>query len=182
MVDPDIRWYAVYTHLQSEAQADCELRRLGYMTFFPFHRVRLRRKRPGRHAYRVEWVDRPYFPRYTFVAVRQIMGTWESIGPAMRAKGVFGVVQSNGEPLEIPIRVMDELMARADEAGLIGEQDLLARNRLKAGQRVSIEGNTPLSGLLAQVSLDTGKEIRLWVEMLGAKRLVRANPEHVTAI
>lgn len=174
----DPAWYAVHTHPQSEAVADCELRRLGYMTWYPFHRVRLRRKRPGSHAYRVEWVERAYFPRYTFVAVRPANG----IGSAMRANGVSSIVQFNGEPLEIPLPVMEELMARADQDGMIGESDLTARQRLASGQELCLDGNTPLSGLLAQVELDTGKEVRLWVEMFGAKRLLRTSPDKVVAI
>lgn len=170
-------WYAVHTKPQAEAEADLNLRRLGYATFYPFHRVRTRRRRAGTNAYRVEWIERPYFPRYTFVAVRAS----EGLGPAMRADGVSSIVQFDGQPLEIPHPVMDELMARADEAGLIGEEDLTARGKLRPGQKAHLENN-PLSGLVAQVSVDNGKEVRLWVEMFGGKVLARAKPEQVAAI
>lgn len=178
----DIRWYAVHTRPQAEAEADLNIRRLGYITWYPFHRVRCRRKRPGSLAYRVEWIERPYFPRYTFVAVRPRERYYEPIGPIARADGVSSVVSFQGGPLEIPHAVMDELMDRSDGSGLIGEDDLTTRARLAPGQKVLLNVTAALNGLLAQVSLDNGKEIRLWVEMFGTKRLVRVSPDKVAAI
>lgn len=168
------RWFAVHTRPNAEPQADAELRRLGYWTFYPFIRQRQRHKRPNCNSYSIRWVERPYFSRYLFLALR---APSESLYPANEAHSVSTVVYCAGEPLEIPHKVMDELMARADEAGQVGSVDLTARPKLRPGQTIS-----PLDGLIAQVKLDTGKEIRAWVELFGSRREAKVTPRTVAKI
>ncbi|HVV72103.1 MAG TPA: transcription termination/antitermination NusG family protein [Verrucomicrobiae bacterium] len=162
-------WYAVYTKPQSEAKADQELRRLGYYTFAPFQRVRRRRKRPNSNVYLVDWVDRPYFANYIFVSIRN---DEESLFGVSSANGVSSVVYFGGEPLRIPHRVMDEIMAKADENGIIASLDATECRRLAAGSKVHFHRDTVFSGFIAEVAIDAGKEIRVWLDLLGSRREV----------
>lgn len=176
---PFPRWYAVYTRPNHERKVDAELRRIGYPTFYPFHRVRRRRKRPNVNIYFVEWIDQPYFTRYLFVALpNQHCGLYS----AANAEGVCEIVSYGGSPLEIPHPVIDELMERADQQGLIAEIDMTERKRLSPGERVTFGDNTALAGLVGEVSIDAGKEIRVWLKMFGVDREVSVSPRAIAGI
>jgi transcription antitermination factor NusG len=173
-----MRWYAVMTAPRAEELANRNLKRLGFWTFYPHQRVRRRRKRANLNQYLVEWVSMPYYSRYLFVALRDGQGLYG----VNECDGVSTVVYSGDRPLEVPHPVMDELMALGDSAGLVGAVDRVSRAMLKAGQRVRFVGNGPLSGLLAEIALDNGKEIRLWVELLGGRRQISVDPSMVAEI
>ena len=57
----------------------------------------------------VQWIERPRFPRYIFVALRYVN---EAIGPINSVKGVSKLVTRplSGIPLQIPTAVMDALL------------------------------------------------------------------------
>jgi len=177
MKQPYPHWYAVQTLPRAEATADQNLRRIGYHTFFPFQRVRRRRKRPNSTAYLVEWIEQPYFPRYIFVAFRGLAN--ESIGSVTDTVGVSAVVSCDDGPLEIPHAVMDELMARADENGMIGTYDAVARRKYSSGQKVFFHNNAPLAGFVVEVAIDAGREVRVWLDMLGSRRQVSVSPQMI---
>lgn len=167
----DIQWYAVMTGPRMEFTADANLRRDGYYTWLPHERVRKRRKAPGKPVYRVEWVNEPYFPRYLFVALRPSEGLYG----VNEADGVMTVVYFGDEPLPVPHRVMDELMARADNNGKMGEKIF------RRGQQVKFADETPLAGFLATVDLDMGKETRVFVDMLGKQVRMNVSPKSIIA-
>lgn len=105
---PEPRWFAVMTAPQQEGIAATWLNRAGYYACYPFDRFQRRRKRPhGRTI--VEWIERPHFPRYVFVALRYVN---EAIGPINAVKGVSRLVcrRLSGEPLQIPTRIIDALL------------------------------------------------------------------------
>ncbi len=102
------RWFAVMTAPQQESIAASWLMRAGYHCAYPFDRHQIRRKLAhGRH--RVEWVERPHFPRYIFVALTKPN---QPIGPINAVKGVSRLVTRplSGIPLQIPTAVMDALL------------------------------------------------------------------------
>lgn len=102
------KWFAVMCGPCQESTAATWLSRAGYYVAYPFDRFQRRRKLAhGRN--RVEWIERPRFPRYIFVALRY--GN-EAIGPINAVKGVSRLVcrRLSGEPLQIPSRVMDALL------------------------------------------------------------------------
>ena len=103
--EPGPRWYAVLTRPRMEMDADRNLRRMRYHTFTPHLR---RRVKVGRFVQRE--VIEPLFARYLFLGVRQGMGLYY----ANEAVGVSAVVYLGGDPLEIPGKVMTEIMARCD--------------------------------------------------------------------
>lgn len=177
--EPGIRWYAVHTGPREEFVADDNLRRQGYMTWLPHERIRRRRKIPHIDRFRIDWVNEPHFPRYLFVALRK---PTESISQINETDGVSTVVYCGAEPLPIPHKVMDELMGRANEDGLMGTVDTTARKRFEPGQVVKFVDESPFRDFIAAVDIDKGPNVRVWIEMLGKKRSVPVAPNTVEAV
>lgn len=174
------RWYAVMTNPRMEEVAARNLKRLGYWTFYPFKRVRKLRKRANVNAHIVEWVNRPYFSRYIFVALRH---QGEGLYAANEADGVSTVVYLGDKPLCIPNPIMDELMDRANDDGVVGAPvDEVARKPFQEGQLVGFKDNSPLCGLLGQIAVDDGKSVMVWLQLLGASRKVSVEPSAVAEI
>ncbi len=179
--DTDAPWYAVMTRAGMEGKADADLRRQGFTTFYPFERVRLRRKIPRQDKYLVTTVERPLFSRYLFVMLRH--------GQAMRAindtASVSTVVYMAGAPLRIPPRVMDAIMAKADERGLVQERDESAaapRRTLAKGTRVRFADNTPFAGLVAMVAADLGKSVKVVGAMFMGGCEINVDPVHIVPL
>jgi transcription antitermination factor NusG len=102
-------WFAVQCVPCQEGVAALWLRRAGYWATFPLDRYQVRVRRPhGRTL--VQWIDRPHYPGYIFVAIRYIS---ETIGPINSIKGVIDLVRRpiSREPLTIPCSVMDAILA-----------------------------------------------------------------------
>jgi transcription antitermination factor NusG len=173
-----MKWYAVMTAPRSEELANRNLRRAGYWTFYPHQRVKRKRKRANQNIYLVEWVNMPYYSRYIFAALKEGQGLYG----VNECDGVSTVVYSGDRPLEVPHRVMDEIIAMGDSNGQVGAVDRVSRKPFKPGQRVRFADNNPMSGLIAEISLDNGKEIGLWVDMLGGRRQVFVDPGVVAEI
>lgn len=184
MNESNASWYAVMTGPKMEAKADLELRRKAFRTFYPFSRIRVRRKRPGTTMRVALWIEKPYFNRYIFVCVPPGRSVYE----VNNTDGVATVVYLGEKPLAIPDDVMDEIMDHADGQGMMEEiNDVdpprpLARPRLAPGTKVSLKENSPFEGLIAQVSVDTGRAVRLWLNVLGAEREVAVSPSMVAEI
>ena len=174
--NPTIRWYAALTGPREEFYANGNLRRLGYFTWLPYHKIRKRRKRPNRDQYDPYWVMTAYFPRYLFIAMRGKPG--ESFHDINECDGVSCVVSCQGVPLEIPSPVMDELMEAADTNGLLGEKDLTLRHRFQPGQEVEFVDESPFAGFLATIKIDRGPKVRIWCDQLQAEMTVP--PELIT--
>jgi transcription antitermination factor NusG len=172
-------WFAAYTWPRMEAVANESLRWQGYRTFYPFRREQVKRKLPNRTSFRLIWVERPYFERYLFFAMEGRDG--ESFAQINATAGITTTVNLGDAPLRIPDRVMDELLGRAGEDGLMGVISASDRRRFAPGQRVRFIGDTPFAGLVAAIAVDSGDEVRLWLEMLGETREVTAPPSAIEA-
>jgi transcription antitermination factor NusG len=173
-----MKWYAVMTAPRGEELANRNLKRLGFWTFYPHQRVRRRRKRANLDQYLVEWVNMPYYPRYMFLGLRD----GEGLYGVNECDGVSTVVYSGDRPLEVPHAVMDEIIAVGDSNGLVGAVDRVSRAPYSPGQVVRFQDSHPMAGLIAEISLDMGKEIRLWVSMLGGRRQIAVDPSVVAEI
>jgi transcription antitermination factor NusG len=173
-----MKWFAVMTNPSCEEIANRNLRRAGFYTFYPFQKVRRRRKRANVDKYLVEWINKPYYPGYLFVAIRGDQGAYT----VNETHGVSTVVYCGPDPLEIPTAVMDRIMSASGEDGLVGAVDTVSRRVFKQGQLVRFQDNSPMSGLLAQIALDNGKEIKVWLEVLGANRVITVDPSAVAEI
>jgi len=168
-------WHAVMTKAGCEQRADAELRRLGFMTFFPFERVRQKRKIPNRNAHQIVEVERPLYPRYLFALVRH----GQSIRPINDAASVSCVVSTKGAPLCIPSATITALMERCGSDGLYRHRDAVARERLTVGVPVRFLEDGPFYGLMAQVAQDLGKSVRVVMQMFGAEMEVTTAPENL---
>ena len=168
-------WYAVHTKAQMEETAFVELKRLGLQVFYPFTRVRRRRRKPGTTRMIVEWVERPFFSRYVFVGLEHD----GQISVVNAEDTVSTIVTLGGVPMRIPGVIIDRLMTLTDERGLVGAIDLTARPRIPEGAIVRLKADHPLSNVAGEVVRDAGKEVVLLLEMLGAVREVHVDPRHV---
>lgn len=156
-----------------EFEANQNLKRIGYFTWLPFHKVKKYRKRANRNLFDPVWTLQAYFPRYLFLAMRGM--PHENFHDANEADGVSCVVSRLGEPLQIPNEVMDELMQTADTQGLLGEVDMTKRQRYVEGQTVEFVEESPFAGFIATIRVDKGRKVLLWCEQLQAE--ITAPPE-----
>jgi transcriptional antiterminator RfaH len=99
------QWYVVHTLPRKENVALQNLRSQSFDVFFPRY-ICLRK-----HARRAETVLSPLFPRYLFVALDVAHERWSSINST---RGVAYLVQQNGCPVSVPLRVITELKRRSD--------------------------------------------------------------------
>lgn len=174
-------WYAVHTRPGWEPAVDRGLKRAGFGAFYPYQLVTRWRKASAGKSQRREEIERPYMPRYLFVACERY-----DVGTINRILGVSTVVHVKGEPLAIPDNVMLPLMAAAANDGLMGLDDRTRKARAftgKVGDRVTLRDNSPLGGLVAAIAsirnLDTKGEISLWLELFGSRRAVPVSVEYV---
>jgi transcriptional antiterminator RfaH len=152
-------WFVVYTNINCEQRAKKGLDALGYTTFLPVV------KKWIRHARRRVAVERPLFARYLFVALDPARDGWFAI---RTTHGVERVLARDGVPESVPAAAIATLMA-AERAGRF---DLtLAAPRLKAGDKVAVEGG-PFGDFVAEVATaDDGKRVEVLHRLFG--RLTR---------
>lgn len=129
-------WYVVHTGPQLESRASRNLARAGYYTFYPFERVRKKRRRGSQFV--VEWIERPYLARYLFVCLRYAD---ESFAEIEETDGVSLVVRTSigRAPIVVPPAVIDELtgnsLVRLGESGrnqILGLMRQLVEDRDRA--------------------------------------------------
>jgi transcriptional antiterminator RfaH len=153
-------WYAVNTQPYQEARADENLRRQGFQAWLPrFRRVR-------KHARRIDHVLAPLFPGYLFVRLDAETERWRSIN------GTYGVIRllCNGDvPLAVPDGLVEEIMQRRDESGLV----VLPPRLLAVGETVKVAfgGFAELEGLVQE--MPRRDRVILLLNLLGRK--VRAS-------
>lgn len=120
-------WYCAYTHAGMEKWARSNLWERGFDAYLPLY------ARKRRHARRTDWVERPLFPRYMFVAADLEAGEKPKL---MTAPGVDHLVAFGRHPARVDARVIEELKARENDRGLI---DLDRTAGLKPGDRVVVD-------------------------------------------
>lgn len=173
-----MRWYAVHTRSQMEEKAFVELKRLGLEVFYPFTRVRRRRRKPGTTRFIIEWIDKPFFSRYLFVGLEHD----GQIGIVNAEDTVSTIVSLGGTAMRIPNKIIDRLMDLTDERGLVGAIDLTARPRFMSGVEVRLKQDHPLAGIVGEVVRDAGREVVVLLQMLGATREILVDPRHIKEV
>lgn len=148
------RWHAVMTRPGAEFVALENLHRLGFWTFFPFDRIRRRRKRPGTTTYLVEWIKRPYLSRYVFLALRYVGETLDKVNRD-DCNGVATVVRSQvtGKPALIPIAAIDSIMDRAMV-------------------KFSEEDQNWVAALMREIAIDSDKVVTLSCGSRGRRQII----------
>ena len=104
------RWYVVQTQINGETKAAQNLLRQGYEIYLPRYMKR------RRHARKVDFVAKPLFPRYMFVAIDMATQRWRSI---QSTSGVSRLVTHGDEPAAVPEGVVRALKVREDAKGFI---------------------------------------------------------------
>lgn len=170
VVEGGPHWFAYVAENGRNELADRSLRQLGYMTFCPFERERVRTRIPCTQRYRVHWRERPYFGRYQFVALRY---EHESLYEIDDADGVQTVWRPGKRPMWIQSEVMDAIMTLSDHRG---EMPVTSRTqKFKPGSRFTIAVGHAFAGFVAEMSdlskIDSHGTIRAWVDnILGGRR------------
>lgn len=162
-------WWAVQTHVRAEDKAAFHLRRQGYTVFLPKH---LKRRK---HARRIDWVPAPMFPRYLFVAMGSGHDRWWSIRSTF---GVSNLVCFGNTPAAVPKEIIEEIMARQDEKGLI---KTIEGPGFKPGDRVRII-NGPFSDLEGLFQCPTDEDrVTILFQLMGREVKVRVPLDTVYA-
>lgn len=121
----DKRWYVVVTQPNNEGRAEEHLLRQGFSVYLPRYR------RTRRHARKTETVLRPLFPRYLFVGLDLARDRWRSVQSTF---GVQGLVTVGDRPSAVPDAVIEAILQRQDDDGLI----LMGAPALPKGTKVRI--------------------------------------------
>ena len=162
------RWFAVNTHPRAEGRATENLRRQGFVNFYPFVTKSLR---SGRRSYTGTG---PLFPSYIFVQLDPGRAPWRAIESTF---GVRAIVKAGGSPAAMPGGVVDALMAMSDENGLFS-----FRAQLTPGDAVRFLGG-PFAGLVGTLeSMDGQGRIMVLLNLLGRATRMRAMASDVSPI
>lgn len=163
------KWFAVHTGPRKEGLVNKLLMQQGFETLY-LHFVAT-----TKHARRTTTVEKSLFPRYVFATL--VNGL--SVPQINRTIGVSTVVYQGDKPLDIPAPVIEELRQRGDAKGLVrlpAQEIGDHRRRFRRGEQVRIMGG-PMAGLFAIIELDSGRAVRVWVEMFGGKVEAHFDPE-----
>lgn len=164
-----LSWYVIHTHPREETRALHHLRRQGFEVYLPQY---LKRRR---HARRTTWAPAPLFPRYLFVLMDVSAQRWRAVNSTV---GVAYLVSANDRPTPMPRGVVEEIMARTDDDGMVG----VSWRRLEKGAPVQI-----MRGALADhvgffECADDQARVFILLELLGRQVKVRVPAEDVCAL
>jgi transcriptional antiterminator RfaH len=163
------RWYVVQTQVNGEAKAAENLGRQGYQTYLPRY---LKRRR---HARKVDFIARPLFPRYMFVAVDMATQRWRSI---QSTSGVSRLVTNGEEPAAVPEGVVRTLRAREDAKGFVG---LDAAPAFVAGDKVRVLAGAFMDNAGLFNGVADHDRVSILLEMLGRQVRVVIDADLVAA-
>ena len=122
-------WYVVHTHRLAEDKARDNLERQGFEVYLPV--VREIRKR----AHEFRDTVAPLFPSYLFTRFCIENTPWKCVDSTY---GVRKLVRFGAIPLKIPRSVVEEIMAREDDSGLV---QLVNGKEITKGQPIKIVGS-----------------------------------------
>lgn len=146
-------WYLVQCKPHSEKIALRNFENQRFAAFLPLQKV-TRRK-----GLNFQTQTRPLFPGYMFVAQDPGAGQWQKI---KNTRGVARLVRLGAEPTPVPVKIIEELFARCDSAGVVHQcESLTAGNDAKI-----IDG--PLAGAIAKIiDIDPNKRVHLLLDFMG---------------
>jgi transcriptional antiterminator RfaH len=163
------RWYVVQTQVNGEAKAAQNLQRQGFDIYLPRY---LKRRR---HARRIDFVARPLFPRYMFVAIDIATQRWRSIQSTF---GVSRLVCNGDDPAVVPDGVVFALKAREDDKGFV-KMDL--RPSFAAGDKVRVLAGAFVDNAGLFDGMADHDRVSILLEMLGRKVRVLLDADLVAA-
>lgn len=163
------RWYVVQTQINGEAKAAENLRRQGFETYLPRY---LKRRR---HARKLDFVAKPLFPRYMFVAIDMASQRWRTVQSTF---GVSRLVANGEEPAAVPDGVIPALQAREDVKGFV---KMDARPAFAHGDRVRVLAGVFMDNAGLFNGMADHDRVFILLEMLGRKVRVLLDADLVTA-
>jgi transcriptional antiterminator RfaH len=163
------RWYVVQTQVNGEAKAAQHLQRQGFDIYLPRY---LKRRR---HARKVDFIARPLFPRYMFVAIDMATQRWRSIQSTF---GVSRLVCNGDNPAMVPDGVVGALKAREDNGGYV---KLDQRAKFALGEKVRVLAGAFAENLGLFDGMADRDRIAILLDLLGRKVRVSIEADLVTA-
>jgi transcriptional antiterminator RfaH len=163
------RWYVVQTQINGEAKATQNLFRQGYEVYLPRYMKR------RRHARKVDFVAKPLFPRYLFVAIDTATQRWRSI---RSTSGVSHLVTNGDEPAVVPDGVVRALKVREDAKGFV---KLDAMPSFAPGDRVRVLAGALMDNLGLFNGMEDRDRVSILLEMLGRQVRVVLDADLVAA-
>jgi transcriptional antiterminator RfaH len=167
--DGDTHWFVVQTQVNGEAKAARNLLRQGYEVYLPRY---LKRRR---HARKVDFVPRPLFPRYMFVAIDMAAQRWR---PIQSTFGVSRMVCNGDDPAAVPDGVIPALKAREDDKGFV-KMDV--RSNFSPGDKVRVLAGAFMDNAGLFDSFSDHDRVSILLDMLGRKVRVLLNADLVAA-
>ena len=149
------RWYVVQTQINGEAKATQNLLRQGYEVYLPRYMKR------RRHARKVDFVAKPLFPRYLFVAIDMATQRWRSI---QSTSGVSHLVTHGDQPAVVPEGVVRALKAREDARGFV---KLDATPAFAPGEKVRVLGGAFIDNAGLFNGMADHDRVSILLDMLG---------------
>lgn len=156
------QWFVVYTKPRKEWWAEENINRMGFETFLPVY------ERAGKL--------RPLFPRYLFVRFSLTEDSaWSSIRYA-RGTVRFVSFGRDGTPAPVPDVIIEEIMNRRNEKGLVQLGKFLPRS--KKGDPVRIVDG-PFKGLegIFDEELKDGEKVMILLSLMGRQVEVKLDRE-----
>jgi transcriptional antiterminator RfaH len=154
-------WFILQYKPNSYNYAKKNLTQQGFDTFLPFYKTSLRQ------ASKFTIQKRPLFPGYMFVKFDRERTNWNKIN---NTYGVSRLITFNSVLKSIPIKIIDNLIARCDLSG-----ELLPVKKLKKGDQVKVLKG-PFTNFIATIeTYETDQRIWVLMDLMGRKTKVRAS-------
>jgi transcriptional antiterminator RfaH len=165
----DTRWYVVQSQVNGEAKAAVNLLRQGFEIYLPRYLTR------RRHARKVDFVAKPLFPRYMFVAIDMATQRWRAI---QSTQGVSHLVCNGEEPAAVPSGVLGALKAREDERGFVRMD---ARPAFAPGDKIRVLAGAFMDNAGLFDGMGDHDRVAILLDMLGRKVRVHLDVDLVAA-
>jgi transcriptional antiterminator RfaH len=153
----DPRWYVVQAQQNCETRAAQNLQCQSYEIYLPRY-LRLRR-----HARKVEFIAKPLFPRYLFVAIDMATQRWRAI---QSTQGVSRLVCNGDDPAVVPDGVVSALKKREDDRGFVR---LDARRAFVPGDKVRVLTGAFMDNTGLFNGMADHDRVSILLDMLGRK-------------
>jgi transcriptional antiterminator RfaH len=155
--------------VNGEPKAAQHLLRQGFEIYLPRY---LKRRR---HARKVDFVARPLFPRYLFVAIDTATQRWRAI---QSTQGISHLVCNGEEPAVVPDGVLSALKAREDDRGFVGME---AKPAFAPGDRVRVLAGAFMDNAGLFDGMGDHDRVAILLDMLGRKVRVYLDVDLVAA-
>lgn len=166
--DDRTAWFLAQFKPNSHRIAERNLARQGFKPFLPLQEDTTR----VRGKFTVQ--KRPLFPGYLFVAVDLLEGRWRAVNSTY---GITRIVSFGKEPTPVPFELVEHLMRRCDEEGV-----LLSPKLFRQGDQVAL-AKGPFADVIATIE-SVAPDRRVWVlmDVMGGQTRVTVHADQLRAV